>query len=141
MTPPEAPQADQKGQAGAKPPAVSLRTVETLRVRADFLRANHGRRQGMAGFVLQARKRDTVEANPNQIRIGYTCTKKLGNAVARNRAKRRLREIARAVLPLEGVKGWDYVLIGKPNTTAAREYTALRHDLSIALKKIHKNSR
>ena len=54
---------------------------------------------------------------------GYTCSKKVGNAVARNRAKRRLREAARAVLPaFSGRDGWDYVLIGRAEVTAARPY-------------------
>ncbi len=137
MTPPEATQADHKGQAGAAPPAVSLRALETLQHRSDFLKANHGRRQGTPGFLLQARKRASGEAAPSLIRIGYTCSKKVGNAVARNRAKRRLREIARAVLPLEGREGWDYVLIGRRGLTATRPFETLKRDLFGALGKIH----
>lgn len=137
MTPPEATQADQQGQAGATPPAVSLRALETLRNRADFLRANHGKRQGMPGFLLQARKRQLDEADPTLIRVGFTCSKKVGNAVARNRAKRRLREIARAVLPIEGRPGWDYVLIGRPSVTGSRAIQQMQADLSKALAKVH----
>jgi ribonuclease P protein component len=137
MKPPEATQADHQGQAGAAPPAVSLCALETLQVRSDFLRANHGRRQGTPGFLLQARKRAEDEATPDLIRIGYTCSKKVGNAVARNRAKRRLREIARKVLPLEGKAGWDYVLIGRYEITATRPFETLKRDLSAALGKIH----
>ncbi|NOX72309.1 MAG: ribonuclease P protein component [Alphaproteobacteria bacterium] len=137
MTPPEATQADQQGQAGATPPAVSLCALETLQHRRDFLKANHGRRQGTPGFLLQARKRAGDEAAPNLIRIGYTCSKKVGNAVARNHAKRRLREIARAVLPLEGKEGWDYVLIGRREVTTSRPFETLKRDLTGALGKIH----
>ncbi len=138
MTPPEATQAGQKGQAGDPPPAVFVRKVETLRLRADFLRANHGKRQGMPGFLLQARKRREDEADPAIIRVGFTCSRKVGNAVARNRAKRRLREIARAVLPIEGTPGWDYVLIGRPEVTASRPLPDMQADLKKALKKVHK---
>ena len=70
---------------------------------------------------MQARRRDADEA-PDGIRVGYTCSKKVGNAVARNRAKRRLRAAARAVIPGLGRPGWDYVLIGRPEATAARPF-------------------
>jgi ribonuclease P protein component len=137
MKPPEATQADQQGPAGATLPAVSLCELKTLQNRSDFLAANHGRRQGTPGFLLQARKRTVDEADPTLVRIGFTCSKKVGNAVARNRAKRRLREIARMMLPLEGQAGWDYVLIGRHQVTANRPFEVLKRDLSTALGKIH----
>ncbi|HRO16345.1 MAG TPA: ribonuclease P protein component, partial [Paracoccus sp. (in: a-proteobacteria)] len=66
--------------------------MTVLRRRADFLRAASARRQGTAGFLLQARQRRPDEPVPaDRIRVGFTCSKKLGNAVARNRAKRRRR--------------------------------------------------
>jgi ribonuclease P protein component len=86
-------------------------------------------------MMVQARKRTPDEATG--IRVGFTCSKKVGNAVARNRAKRRLREAARAVLPVNGHDGWDYVLIGRAETTAARPYEALLDDLRYALRKVH----
>jgi len=89
--------------------------------------------------VLQARKRRDDETQAG-IRIGYTCSKKVGNAVARNRAKRRLREIARKVLPEHGRTGWDYVLIGRANVTADRAFDALLGDLKDALQKIHEKA-
>jgi ribonuclease P protein component len=69
--------------------------------------------------------------------VGFTCSKKVGNAVARNRAKRRLREVARAILTHEGREGWDYVLIGRPQVTATLPFPQLLADLSQALARVH----
>ena len=137
MQPPEATQAGQTGRAGETPPAVSSCVLETLRARADFLKANHGRRKSMAAFTLQARKRSADETGTDAIRVGFTCSRKVGNAVARNRAKRRLREIARKVLPIEGRPGWDYVLIGRPEKTANHPFEQMLVDLSRALDHVH----
>ncbi|WP_045391643.1 ribonuclease P protein component [Falsirhodobacter sp. alg1] len=108
--------------------------MQVLIKRADFLRAAQARRQGAQGFLLQARAR----GDDAPMRVGYTCSKKLGNAVARNRAKRRLREIARLTLPELGRDGWDYVLVGRPKVTGTREFSALMNDLKVALRQIHK---
>ena len=113
--------------------------VETLTKRPDFLRAARAGRAPLPAFLVQARRRrDGEEAAPDLVRVGFTCSKKVGNAVARNRAKRRLREIARAILPLEGRPGWDYVLIGRANDTATRPLEDMKADLSRALRKLHK---
>jgi len=86
--------------------------------------------------VLQARRRpDATDAAT--IRVGFTCSRKVGNAVARNRAKRRLRAAAVEVLPANGRPGWDYVLIGKRGATAARPFPALCDDLAGALRAVH----
>ncbi|MCL4159843.1 UNVERIFIED_CONTAM: hypothetical protein GTU68_017970, partial [Idotea baltica] len=73
------------------------------------------------------------EGSVEGIRIGYTCSKKVGNAVARNRAKRRLREVARVVLPQNGKTGHDYVLIGRRNATADLPFSQLLCDMEKAL--------
>lgn len=114
--------------------AASVRMM-TLNKRSDFLRASRGPRAAMPGFILQMRIRPANEAAG--IRIGYTCSKKVGNAVARNRAKRRLREIARLTLPSLGKPGRDYVLIGRAETTASRPFDTMCQDLKTALKKLH----
>ncbi len=136
MTPPEARVAGTTPDAASAPPAASVR-LHTLTERADFLRAARARRQAMPGLVLQARKRSPDEGVQVPIRVGFTCSKKVGNAVARNRAKRRLRAVARAVLPDSGKTGWDYVLIGRAGATAARPYMKLEGDLRTALNKLH----
>ncbi|HEX8262668.1 MAG TPA: ribonuclease P protein component, partial [Allosphingosinicella sp.] len=82
----------------------------TLTRRADFLAANRGRRAPMPGFVLLVRPRGDEDM---AMRLGITVTKKIGNAVVRNRMKRRFRALAREVLPEGGVPGADHVLIGR----------------------------
>jgi ribonuclease P protein component len=109
-----------------------------LRKRADFLRAARAQRVPLPAFLLQARLRDPSEPSETAVRVGFTCSKKVGNAVARNRAKRRLREIARAVLPVDGRPGWDYVLIGRADATADHTFEAMKADLARALRKLHK---
>ena len=125
MTPPDGP--DQGD------PAV-LSCPQVLTKRRDFIAASHGRRQGTPGIHLQGRRRDD---GSDLMRVGYTCSKKVGNAVARNRAKRRLREVARLILPAHGRPGWDYVLVGRPDTTAALPFLQLQRDLIRALDKVH----
>ena len=127
MTPPEAPLSNASVGDGA-PPAGLLR-LETLTKRSDFLRAARARRVATPAFILQYRRR----AAEGPARVGFTCSKKVGNAVARNRAKRRLREIARLLLPQNGTAGMDYVLIGRADLTATRPFDAMLDDLRTAL--------
>lgn len=129
--------ARQDASAAAAPAALSCAMPETLRQRADFLRTAKARRVPCPAFLLQARARGDGAG----MRVGFTCSKKLGNAVTRNRAKRRLRAIARQVLPEYGQAGWDYVLVGRPEATVTRDFAAMCDDLRAALAKLHQGGR
>jgi ribonuclease P protein component len=119
---------DKSGDHGSS----DLLMLERLKQRKDFLRLAHAKRVHSTSFVLQARDRGDAQA----LRVGFTCSKKVGNAVARNRAKRRLREIARLILPQFGQIGHDYVLIGRANVTASTKFTALQDELLASLRKL-----
>ena len=100
-----------------------------IRKRRDFLAANKGLRVARPGFVLLARA-NGLDDSP--MRFGITVTKKIGNAVVRNRMKRRFRELLRAELPVHGLAGHDHVLIGRDGGVE-RDFTQLREELRAAL--------
>jgi ribonuclease P protein component len=108
--------------------------VSTLKKRADFLTAAQYGRKSVASMTVQARDRAD---GLSEMRVGYTCSKKVGNSVARNRAKRRLREAARLVLADQGRAGYDYVLIGRPMITASQPFNLLVKDFESALSELH----
>ncbi len=120
-------------------------TVGRLKKRPDFLRvAAAGRKWVTPGLILQIRPRTPQEgaatARPiraggvraDQVRVGFTVSRKVGDAVRRNRARRRLRAAAAAVFPVLGQAGSDYVVIGRA-WTIGRAYADLLQDLSGAL--------
>lgn len=112
--------------------------VPRLKRRSEFLRvARDGRSWTSPGLVLQVRRRDDRDNMPfsSEIRVGFTASRKVGNAVARNRAKRRLREAARLVLGEAAAPGRDYVLIGK-RATLERPFPLLLSDLETALRRL-----
>jgi ribonuclease P protein component len=118
--------------AKALPVAVSAR-LAVMKTRANFVAASKARYQTAISLTVQMRDRRDGD---DSVRVGFTCSKKVGNAVARNRAKRRLREIARLDLPHLAKAGHDYVLIGKKDVTANRDFESLRADFAKALGKI-----
>ncbi|MGY6632773.1 MAG: ribonuclease P protein component [Alkalilacustris sp.] len=113
--------------------------LTTLPRRADFLRAARGRRHATPGFVIQACCRPSPAGE--EARLGLTCSRKVGNAVVRNRARRRLRALAREVLGQHGRPGWDYVLIGRAQATVSHDFAAMRADLLAALARLHRPRR
>jgi ribonuclease P protein component len=100
---------------------------QVLTRRSDFLAANRGLRVSRPGFVLLA--------NPNPglgLRFGVTVTKRIGNAVVRNRMKRRFRALIRELLPANGLPNHDHILIGR-ETGIERDFGKLREELLAAL--------
>jgi ribonuclease P protein component len=124
----------------AAAPQAGRSTLTTLKKRREFLAASRALRCSTPALNLQARPREAAEPD-GDVRVGFTCSKKVGNAVARNRAKRRLRAAAAQVLPALGRPGWDYVLIGKADVTAARPFPLLLDDLATAVAALHARAR
>jgi ribonuclease P protein component len=102
-------------------------TAKVLTRRADFLAANRGLRNARPGFVLLTRPNDG-----EGMRYGITVTKKIGNAVVRNRMKRRFRELLRAALPAHGLADHDHVLIGREGGVE-RDFAQMGKELVFAL--------
>jgi len=125
-------------------------TVGRLKTRPQFLKVAAAKRKWVTpGLVLQAARRPQGDnpaapvlpsAEEPEVRVGFTVTKKVGNAVLRNRVKRRLRAAAAAVFPVQGREGTDYVVIGRA-ATATRPFGALCADLAEAIAKLDRRSR
>ena len=152
MTGPETPDMDmsaspapscfQKGSFSDGGASGSTVKPEMIKKRRDFLAAARARRWVARGMLLQGRqRREGEDAASEAVRVGYTRSKKVGGAVIRNRAKRRLRAAAAEVLPTKGRPGWDYVLIGKAGQTVERGFADLVADLETALDRVHEPKR
>jgi len=109
--------------------------LQTLTKRQDFILTSRGLKHSCDTMIVQTKKNDL-----RTVRVGITCSKKVGNAVVRNRAKRRLRAIAREVLPIWGRVGFDYVLIGRHSSTISSEFKNLKNDFISALEALHRKS-
>src|SRR5438270_11678104 len=106
-----------------------------LKTRADFVRVAAGRSRAMRpAFIVQAAPQPTDD-DSGAVRVGFTASRKVGNAVVRNRAKRRLRAVAAAVLPDKARLGMDYVIVARA-TTSERPYAELVADLEGALRQL-----
>lgn len=115
------------------------KTLGRLLSRKDFLRVAAGRRKWVApGLILQACAGDGAAGTGPHAegrRVGFTASKKVGNAVARNRAKRRLRAAAREVMSDAALAGTDYVLVARMETVS-RPYALLKQDLETGLRRL-----
>ena len=115
-------------------------TIRRLKKRADFLRVASKRKKWVApGLIVQAApmpksSAEDGDAEPG-FRVGFTVSKKVGNAVRRNRAKRRLRALAAEVMPDQASPGTDYVIIGRA-ATVTRPHDLLLQDFLTALKRL-----
>ncbi len=127
------------GRTAGNPIPVGTIRVGRLRKRAEFLRvAASGKKAAAPGVIVQTRRVDAAVPHLDAVAdlwLGITCSRKVGNAVKRNRARRRLREAARVVLPRVAASGQDYVLIGRVETLT-RPYAALISDIEGALRRL-----
>jgi ribonuclease P protein component len=109
--------------------------MDRLRQRADFLAAANGPRMNGPAFVVQSRQRD----DDGPIRVGFTVTKKNGNAPARNRIRRRLRELVKRADALSMRPHSDYVLVGR-RVALHRDFSIMLDDLRSALIRLDRQS-
>jgi ribonuclease P protein component len=125
--------AARNSQPNARPePSPTSLKVDRLKHRPDFLRCARGFRRITPSLTLEAARVPEKYSEPARTRVGFTATKKLGGAVERNRAKRRLRAAAAALLPLYGLEGTDYVLVARAGTLA-RPFSQILEDLAASL--------
>lgn len=111
-------------------------SLSRLKKRVDFLRVAGRRRKWAApGLILQAAPAEGPDAKADAIRVGFTVSKKVGNSVERNRARRRLKAAAGEILPVLAAPGLDLVVIGR-RETLTRPYSLLLQDLRTALKRV-----
>ena len=111
-----------------------MAAFDRLKRRPDFLRVAGTRQKSVTpGLILQARPREAAEAET--FRVGFTVSRKVGGAVARNRARRRLRAAAEAVMPAHAAAAHDYVVIGRA-ATLTRPFPALIDDLCAGLRRL-----
>ena len=117
--------------------SIATALLGRLTRRPDYLRVARGRRKAVTpGLVLQASSLASSMSGPRP-RVGYTASKKVGNAVARNRARRRLKAVVHDVLSERADEAMDYVLIARA-TTVARSYDDLLNDLRQALDRVNR---
>lgn len=120
--------------------------IGRLKRRADYLRVAGTRIKAvMPGVILQAAPAQAgggtqqpipgTASSGTTVRLGFTCSRKVGNAVARNRARRRLKALAAEIFPDHAELGRDYVLIGR-EATVARDFASLRRDVEGGLKRL-----
>ena len=112
--------------------------IQTIKKRRDFHKGNNAPYAAMPSVVVQSYMRtDEVVETDESVMMGITCSKKVGNAVKRNRAKRRLREAGKIVLREIGIKKTSYIFIARKGTTIKVKFTDLCNDIETGIKKIY----
>ena len=112
--------------------------IQTIKKRRDFLKGNNAPYAAMPSVVVQSYVRtDEVVETDQSVMMGITCSKKVGNAVIRNRAKRRLREAGKIVLKEIGKKKTNYIFIARKELTVKVKFTDLCNHIEIAINKIY----
>ena len=106
--------------------------LETLCKRSDFVAASKAEKYVGKSIIVQARPNSL-----QNIRVGYTASKRVGNAVKRNRAKRRMRAAVAETLAFYGTSGTDYVLIGRAQTTCNTKFEELKDELICAFENLN----
>lgn len=146
MADPQQSASQQSGPQQVRPQPTGRIRLSRLKRRADFLRVAGQRRKWVTpGVMLQvaASPPDRISGqaaaqtdlqDEAQVQVGFTASRKVGNAVTRNRARRRLKAVVDEVMPLYAKPGFDYVLIARRDT-ATRPYALLIEDLKLALRK------
>ena len=119
---------------------ISKNKIDKLLKNTDFKYIKYnGKSISKDGVIIKAiDRRSNLNFKNNKVRIGFTCSKKIGNAVKRNKAKRRLNALSRIVFPYYSQCGWDYVLIGKKNETLNIPFEEIKKNMIDAIKTIHK---
>ena len=113
-------------------------TIVKLNSRTHFLEVNSKLKASAKGLHLQGKYRSVKDLAPKDlIRVGFTCSKKVGNSVTRNKSKRRLKHLARQCLSKKGRPGWDYVLIGRKDETANMPFSELIKSFEYTIDKLH----
>ena len=112
--------------------------IQTIKKRRDFLKGNNAAHAAMPSVVIQSYMRtDEVVETDESVMMGITCSKKVGSAVKRNRAKRRLREAGKIVLREIGIKKTNYIFIARKDATIKVKFTDLCNDIENGIKIIY----
>jgi|KBSSwiStaDraftv2_1062776.scaffolds.fasta_scaffold139487_2 ribonuclease P protein component len=124
------------GEASARASAAVCGRPNRLPKRADFIRLTASRiKVATPAFLLQAAAAPLTSSTSPSMRIGFTASRKIGNAVARNRARRRLRALAARIMPGQARADWDYVFVAR-QASLDREFASMEDDLARALHRI-----